>query len=127
MVVGIFTGIGRFAVRFRWFVVVAWIAAAFIIPSALPSLSSVAQNNNADYLPASSPSVHASNLAAVFQPANQGDVDVIAYRSGGQLSAHDITALGHLASRVHAVTGVTAVKDLGRSASGSRCSTSPRA
>jgi len=119
VVVGIFTGIGRFAVRFRWLVVVAWIVAAFAIPKALPSLSSVAQNNNADFLSASAPSVHASNLASVFQPANQYQVQVIAYRSGGQLTTADITALGHMASEFRRVTGVTAVKDLGRSASGS--------
>ena len=57
MVVGVFTGIGRFAVRFRWLVVVAWIAAAFAIPKALPSLSGVTQNNNAGFLSASAPSV----------------------------------------------------------------------
>ena len=119
MVVGIFTGIGRFAVRFRWLVVVAWIVAAFAIPKALPSLSSVTQNNNAGFLSASAPSVHASNLASVFQPADQYQVQVIAYRSGGQLTTADITALGHMASEFHGVTGVTAVKDLGRSASGS--------
>jgi putative drug exporter of the RND superfamily len=119
VVVGIFTGIGRFAVRFRWLVLAAWIVAAFAIPRALPSLSSVTQNNNADYLSASAPSVHASNLASVFQPPNQYQVQVIAYRSGGQLTTADITALGHMASGLHGVTGVTAVKDLGRSASGS--------
>jgi len=117
--VGIFTGIGRFAVRFRWLVVVAWIVAVFAIPRALPSLSSVTQNNNTGFLSASAPSVHASNLASVFQPANQDQVQVIAYRSGGQLTTADITALGHMASEFRGVTGVTAVKDLGRSASGS--------
>ena len=119
MVAGIFTGIGRFAVRFRWLVVVAWIVAAFAIPKALPSLSSVTQNNNAGFLSASAPSVHASNLASVFQPADQYQVQVIAYRSGGQLTTADITALGRMASEFRGVTGVTAVKDLGRSAGGS--------
>jgi putative drug exporter of the RND superfamily len=119
VVVGIFTGIGRFAVRFRWLVVVAWIVAAFAIPRALPSLSSVTQNDNAGFLSASAPSVHASNLASALQPTNQYQVQVIAYRSGAQLTTADITALGHMASQLHGVTGVTAVKDLGRSANGS--------
>src|SRR5689334_23538733 len=95
VVVGFFAGIGRFAVRFRWLVVVAWIVAAFAIPKALPSLSSVTQNNNAGFLSANTPSVHASNLASVFQPANGYQVEVIAYRSGGQLTTADITALDH--------------------------------
>ena len=119
MGVGLFTGIGRFAVRFRWLVVVAWIVAAFAIPKALPPLSSATQNNNADYLSASTPSVHAANLASVFQPTNQSEVQVIAYRSGSQLTTADITALGHMTSEFRGVTGVTAVKDLGRSANGS--------
>jgi len=114
-----FTGIGRFAVRFRWLVVIAWIAAAFVIPRALPSLSSVTQNDNAGFLSASAPSVHASNLASIFQPPNGYQIQVIAYRSGGQLTTADITALGQMASQLHEVTGVTAVKDLGRSANGS--------
>src|SRR5437660_952968 len=60
---GVFRGIGSFAVKFRWFVLVAWIIAAVAVPRALPSLSSVTQGNNANFLPASAPSEHALKLA----------------------------------------------------------------
>ena len=60
----IFRAIGRFSVKFRWVVLVAWIIAAAVIPKALPSLASVTQGNNSAFLPASAPSEHATNLAA---------------------------------------------------------------
>jgi uncharacterized membrane protein YdfJ with MMPL/SSD domain len=76
VVIGIFTGIGRFAVRFRWLVVITWIAAAFVIPTALPSLSSVTQNDNTGFLPTNAPSVHASNLAWRSVLGDLADSDV---------------------------------------------------
>jgi uncharacterized membrane protein YdfJ with MMPL/SSD domain len=36
----VFGAIGRFAVRFRWLVVLAWIAAAIAAATQLPALSS---------------------------------------------------------------------------------------
>ena len=55
----IFGGIGSFAVKFRWLVILVWVVAAVGVPRALPSLSSVTQGNNANFLPASAPSEHA--------------------------------------------------------------------
>src|SRR5258708_23038934 len=40
---------GRFAVRFRWLVVLAWIAGAVAAVTQLPALSSVTQGNNAKF------------------------------------------------------------------------------
>src|ERR1017187_9218874 len=56
----IFRAIGSFAVRFRWLVVLAWVAGAIAAVSLLPSLSSVTQNNNTKLLPASAPREHRS-------------------------------------------------------------------
>ena len=44
-----FTGIGRFAVRFRWVVVAAWIAAAVLAQHFFPSLASVANASDASF------------------------------------------------------------------------------
>ena len=60
----IFRAIGRFAVKFRWPILVFWIVAAALIPKALPSLANAAQGNNSAFLPASAPSQHAIDLAA---------------------------------------------------------------
>src|SRR5215469_7925124 len=58
-----FAAAGRFAVRFRWLIVVAWAAATIAAHLFLPSLASVAKNSNASFLPASSPSMQVARLA----------------------------------------------------------------
>ena len=66
----IFGAIGRFAVRFRWLVLLVWIAGAIGAATQLPALSSVTQSNNSKFLPASAPSQHAIDLSAPFGTAN---------------------------------------------------------
>ena len=72
-----FAATGRFAVRFRWAVVAAWVAATVLASLFFPSLTSVAQQNNTDLLPANSPSLHAAQLATPFQGPNQTPVLVV--------------------------------------------------
>jgi len=63
---------------FRWFIVVAWLVAAGLVPHFLPSLASVTQGNNANFLPASAPSEHAAKLATPFGTSNVTPVLVLA-------------------------------------------------
>jgi putative drug exporter of the RND superfamily len=114
----VFGAIGRFAVRFRWLVVAAWIILAFVAVSLLPSLSSVTQSNNTKFLPASAPSSQAAELAAPFVTANLLPVPVVAARAAGPLSASDIAALNSLQAQLKTVPTVQQVADLGRSADG---------
>jgi putative drug exporter of the RND superfamily len=114
----VFGAIGRFAVRFRWLVVAAWIILAFVAVSLLPSLNSVTQSNNSAFLPASAPSQHAATLVAPFGTANLQPVPVVAARASGPLTAADLSALTALERQLLKVPTVTAVKDLGRSSSG---------
>ncbi len=58
-----FNGLGRFTVRFRWFIVVVWIIGTAASVHFLPSLGSQVNNNNSAFLPASAPSTLAGNLA----------------------------------------------------------------
>jgi len=58
-----FTACGRFAVRFRWAIVGAWIAATVLAGLFFPSLTSVANANNASLLPAGTPSTQAARPA----------------------------------------------------------------
>jgi uncharacterized membrane protein YdfJ with MMPL/SSD domain len=51
----IFGAIGRFAVRFRWLVLLVWIAGAIGAATQLPALSSVTQNNNSKPCPPARP------------------------------------------------------------------------
>ena len=114
----IFGAIGRAAVRFRWLVVLAWIAAAFGAFTQLPALSSVTQNNNAKFLPASAPSEHAAQLAAPFGTANLVPIPVVAARTAAPLTPADITALTALQGRLKSVPGVSKVIESGISPNG---------
>ena len=42
----LYSALGRFVVRFRWLVVVTWIAAIVVTSAAFPSLSSEINNDN---------------------------------------------------------------------------------
>jgi putative drug exporter of the RND superfamily len=112
----IFRGIGKFAVKFRWVVLIVWIAAAVAIPKALPSLASVTQGNNSAFLPASAPSEHATNLAAPLGISlSVTPVPVVAAVSTGSFSTADQTWLGTLVTNLGKVPTVTKVRQLGES------------
>jgi putative drug exporter of the RND superfamily len=112
----IFGGIGAFAVKFRWFVIAAWLIAAFAVPHYLPSLNSVTQGNNSAFLPASAPSEKAAELATPFGSSNLIPVPVVAAVSQGTLSTADATWLSSLQRNLGTVPTVVSVRDLGRSA-----------
>jgi RND superfamily putative drug exporter len=115
---GVFRGIGSFAVKFRWFVLLAWIIAAVAVPRALPSLSSVTQGNNANFLPASAPSEHALKLAGPLGGSTLTPVPVVAASTQGTLSAADQAWLQKLEQDLGQVKTVVKVRDLGRSPDG---------
>jgi RND superfamily putative drug exporter len=102
----IFGAIGSFAVKFRWLVVVAWIAAAVVISGALPSLSSVTQANNSDFLPAGAPSQHAADLAAPFGSTNLIPVPVVVANPSGTLNTTWVAGLEAAFKKVRTVVGV---------------------
>jgi RND superfamily putative drug exporter len=112
----IFGGIGAFAVKFRWFVIAAWLIAAFAVPHFLPSLSSVTQGNNSAFLPAGAPSEQAAQLASPFGSTNTIPVPVVAAVGQGTLTAADVAWLTTVQHDFATVPTVVAVRDLGRSA-----------
>ena len=114
----LFPGIGRFAVRFRWVVVVAWIAATFLAQHFFPSLASVVKASDTSFLPASSPSLQAARLAAPFQGVTQTAVPVVVSRDGGALTRPDFAAVRRVTAHLAADADVRQVKDLGVSRDG---------
>jgi putative drug exporter of the RND superfamily len=107
-----FSAIARFAVRYRWVIVVAWVIAVPVLGKALPSLSSVTQSSNASFSPASAPSAQAGTLAAAFEGANpSASAVLVAVRADGPLTAADAAAIARAEEAVRAVPGVTAVHD----------------
>ena len=115
---GVFRGIGSFAVKFRWFVLVAWIIAAVAVPRALPSLSSVTQGNNANFLPASAPSEHALKLAGPLGGSTLTPVPVVAASAQGTLTQAEQAWLQKLQQDLGKVPTVVKVRDLGHSPDG---------
>jgi putative drug exporter of the RND superfamily len=114
----IYGAIGRFSVRFRWVVLLIWIAGAIAAATQLPSLSSVTQGNNQAFLPANSPSSQAATLAKPFGTANQQPVPIVVATTTGKLTSADVTAVSGLQARVSKVPGVTKVINAGRSTDG---------
>jgi putative drug exporter of the RND superfamily len=114
----IYGAIGRFSVRFRWVVLLIWIAGAIAASSQLPSLSSVTQGNNQAFLPANSPSSQAATLAKPFGTANQQPIPVVVATTSGTLTTADAAAITGLQARIGTVPGVTKVVNAGRSTDG---------
>jgi RND superfamily putative drug exporter len=117
-----FAAAGRLSVRFRWAIVLAWVAGAAAAMALLPSLSSVTQSDSTSFLPAGAPSERAARLASPLQGATLTSVTVVAARTGrpagGPLSAADGTFVARLARSLSRVDRVVAVRDDGQSADG---------
>ena len=117
----IFRAIGKFSVKFRWPVLIVWIAAVVIIPAHLPSLSSVTQSNNNSFLPSSAPSQKAINLASKLgKDTNAATVSVVVATksSGATLATADEQYIGTLQQRLKGVSGVQGIRTGGISADG---------
>ena len=112
-----FTSLGRFSVRFRYLIVVAWIVVTVVAVRALPSLSDVAKDTTSGFLPADAPSMQAAGLAAPFQDASLASATLVVARDGG-LTAADNAAVDRLEAQIKTVDRVKVVVDLGVSGDG---------
>ncbi|MGD0166331.1 MAG: MMPL family transporter [Gaiellaceae bacterium] len=113
-----FAGLGRFVVRFRYLVVLAWVLATALATVFLPSLGSAAKNDNSAFLPAGTPSIQAARLAAPFQRQNSATAVIVAARESGRLSAADQAAVTAAEAAVSKLGHVLAVRDQGLSSDG---------
>jgi RND superfamily putative drug exporter len=115
----LFAVLGRFAVRYRYLVVVSWIGITITSVLVFPSLSSVTKNYTlSSILPANAPSIQASNLAAVFQNTRWASATIVAVRNQGVLTPDDQAAIDYLEAQVRFLPHVTAVHDLATSPDG---------
>ena len=114
-----FAAIARFDVRFRWLIVAVWVLGVIAAVRTLPSLSSVTQSSNVQFLSPSSPSVQAALLAAPFQSGNPSATAIIvASRESGPLTAADNAAIVRAEDAARQVADVTLVRDAGVSQDG---------
>ncbi len=109
---------GRLSVRFRWAIVLAWVAGVVAAMALLPSLSSVTQSDNTSFLPGSAPSEQAAQLASPLQGATLTAVTVVAARADGTLTGTDQAFVARLAGSLSRVARVASVRDAGQSADG---------
>jgi len=115
----VFETIARWSIKFRWLVLVLWVAVPVLATRSLPSLSSVTTTQNSQFLSASDPSQRAATLAAPFQGKNVSSTAIlVASRLGRPLTAADDAAIGRLEHAVTGVPGVTLVRDQGKSRDG---------
>ena len=113
----IFALIGVASVRFRYLIVIAWIAVTIVAVRELPTLGSVAKTTTSGFLPANVPSIQASNMASPFLDVNLGTATLVAVREGG-LTAADNTAIDNIEAKIKGIDTVKAVVDLGISGDG---------
>jgi RND superfamily putative drug exporter len=113
-----YSALGRFTVRFRWLVLLFWLVAIFGSFAVFPSLTSVVKANNSDFLPKSSPSTIASNLASPLQNADLTPVPVVVSRTNGTLTASDLQYVQQLITALGKVPHVKQVRDFGSSPDG---------
>jgi putative drug exporter of the RND superfamily len=112
----IFRAIGKFAVKFRWVILILWIVAAAAIPKVLPSLASVTQGNNSAFLPASAPSEKATELAAPLGVSQSvTPIPVIAAVGSGSLTSADQAWITSVQGDLAKVKTVVKVRELGQS------------
>lgn len=113
-----FAALGRFVVRFRYLIVVVWIAGTVLSLVAFPSLGSVIKSMAiSDYLPPGAPSVAAVRLAAPFQNTQYASAVIVSARDGSLTSA-DQAAIDRLEHVVRAMPHVKGVRDLSLSPDG---------
>lgn len=114
-----FKSIAKFSVKFRWPIIILWIAAVPLVTTNFPNINDVTKNNTSDFLPKNSPTDTASKLETAFQHKDTATNSVIvASRAKGILTLADNAALNRTADSVKKVKNVTEVRDLGVSADG---------
>ncbi len=115
----VYAALGRFDVRFRYLIVVAWIVITIVCIRAFPSLSSVTPSATINaFLPASAPSIQAANLATPFQNTRYVSGTIVASRDNGPLTPADQAAMDRLEQMARALPHVKTLRDLSTSPDG---------
>lgn len=118
---GAFEALGRFVVRFRWFVVAFWILVVIVVSAAFPTLGSEVNNNNSAFLSTSAPSTKAANLATPLLGAgasgNVTEITEVAV-ANRPLNATDDAAIARQVELARKVERVRSASLLGVSADG---------
>src|SRR4051812_44342672 len=96
-----FGAIARFSVKFRWLIIIAWIAAVPLATANFPKLNDVTKNSTKDFLPKNSQTALGSDLEQNFQKKDTATnaFFVVAHQGQG-LTAADDSASQRLAANI---------------------------
>src|SRR5215472_14635608 len=108
-----YAALGRFDVRFRYLIVIAWVAITIVCVRTFPGLGSVTSSTTISaFLPEVAPSVQAANLAIPFQNTQYASATLVAARTPGPLTLADQATMDQLERLVRAMPHVKTVRDL---------------
>lgn len=114
-----FEAIAKFAVKFRWLIIIFWVAAVPLTNTYFPKITDVEKNQVSDFLPKDSETTRGSKLEKAFEREDTATNSVIVIsRSNGQLTNEDNQIIKKLTNDVRQVKEITEVRDLGTSADG---------
>ena len=115
-----FEKFGKIVVKYRYVIVIAWIAVIILSSHALPSLGSEVNNDNSQFLPASAPSSKADLLATPIlgNPNLNSNVIIVAYSKSSKLTSADFSAIENETQIAKSIPLVLNVKPLGVSPDG---------
>lgn len=109
----------KFSVRFRWPIIIFWIAMVPIVSANFPKLNDVEKNNTSDFLPKNSQTADAAQLEGAFKTKQTAtNSAVVISRNGGSLTAADNAAIQKMLGNIKNVKDITEIRDLGVSADG---------
>jgi len=114
-----FRNIAKFSVKFRWPIIIFWIAMVPVLSSTFPNINDVTQNSTQDFLPKNSPTAQAADLESAFQKKDTvSNAVLVVSRGSGKLTDQDNAAIQKLVADVRNTKEITEVDDLGVSADG---------
>ena len=114
-----FEKFARLVVKFRWIIIILWIVAIPIVVKSFPSLASVSESNNIQFLPSSSPTTKAAVLARPFTGKSSAEQAVfVASTSSGQLTQQENESITALEQKIGNIKGVSLIRDQGTSKDG---------
>ncbi len=105
-------------VRYRFVVVIGWLALTVVCVHAFPSLASVSKDSNSAFLPSSAPSMRAAALASPFQSSKLASMTLVAVSSDGPLTPAQQAAVTQFEAEVARMPRVVELRDLGTSPNG---------
>jgi putative drug exporter of the RND superfamily len=95
----VFARVGSFAVRFRWFIIAAWVAVAIALTLLAPNINDVANSDQRSFLPSHAPSLTAHEIVTKYFPdrvSPSSAVIVIDAGPGGRVD--EATGSGYVAA-----------------------------